>query len=261
MKVALVLLAILVIATPALAGTWDANKDWVCLVQSEVKTLSQFGWKLDGTNPIQAWGPQMERTGAKKALRCENNAAGNSQNKYRSDSAPAGWTFDTTMKTAIKIGFYSIDSTSSHPQIYIRQGGTGATSAKIRYDDVLDAWAPARPEMLFGSGSPTSLATPQGAWHTVRLQLNGTAWDVWLDGDVNKHMWGTTSGDTGGNYVQFGCLGNTTDTSKFAVDRVVWGQGDDHIAPLSDDAIPEPGSIIALATGLVALAGLARRRR
>ncbi len=254
MKGLFVLLAVLVVAAPAVAGTWDADKDWVCLVQSEVKTVKQFGWGLDGTQPTEYWGPEMERTGQKLAMRSKNVSG--SQSKYRTDSNTVGWTWTAGVKTVLKLGIYCIDSTSSYPQIYIRGSVAGI---KIRYDDVADAWLPAKTVAL-GAGSPSSLPTPQNAWHTIRVQLDGANWDVWLDGDVGQHMWGTVSGDSG-SYVQFGMLGSGTDNCEFAVDRVVWGQGDDHIAPLSDDIIPEPGSIIALATGLVALVGLARRRR
>lgn len=207
-------------------GAWDADKVWSSADSPTV--LSQTKWGLEGSG-TEIWGTSyglgttvFDRNGGLLAMVCDNNGntSADDKLKYRTDSGE-GWVFDNTQTTAVKLGFYAIDSAGAYPALYIRTANKGV---QIRYDESLQGWVPGSYAVI-GPGSPSILPVALHTWHYIRFQMDPAGnWDAWLNEDRGLHMWGTSTG-SGGGYLQMGCLGSTSSNCEFALDFVAWGQG------------------------------------
>lgn len=135
-----------------------------------------------------------------------------------------------------------------------------------------------------GSGSSVAFAGPIDTWRVYALKwgagVGSNGMQLWVS---NGGDWSSNSADwseinVGGftfdgcdglidengvrqNGLLLGSFGTSSSTSNVSIDWLAYSRNDMYWTPWDLNPIPEPGSMLALASGLIGMAGFALRRR
>ncbi len=104
-----------------------------------------------------------------------------------------------------------------------------------------------------------------GEWHTYRMTYVSFSgqWhrELWLDGAYVGRWWSEKNGSPIGPVIKMRCNNNMTPDSDVEFDFVRWADECQGMHFYTTTPIPEPSSLLALASGLICIGGMALRRR
>ena len=154
---------------------------------------------------------------------------------------------------------------SGHPRIQI-VGTCGAANFKatIAYKTTPQTIGGVSSNWYMANGTATGATgnwlMPNNTWANIQITTHTDAtWDAYLvrDGYQAGHMWGTMASTGDAVSVQWG-ITSTCAKHGIVYDYAAFGWGSENIG---DITVPEPGSILALGTGIIGMLGMLRKKK